>query len=175
MYGSVMWKNVEASSSLRKMRLSSPQSNMRTYRLNALEEYRASSTPYEGSRKSGKKDNFMNIKQRFNYACERVVLWCIRGFLLRHSVVIAKEFGRIDTELKKFQAEVQFVAANHWLHLQHQEEKINAALGYCAALDSSKFGKPVHGSRSAGPIHHEHRESIRKQFTGTRQEGREQQ
>ena len=117
----------------------------------------------------------MNIKQEVNYMYERAVLWCIRGFLLRHSVVIAKEFGRIDAESKKFQAEVQFVAADHFRHLQHLETKTNAALAYCAALDSSKFGKPVHGSRSAGPIHHEHRESIRKQFTGTGQEGREQQ
>jgi len=117
----------------------------------------------------------MNIKQKFNYACERVVLWCIRGFLLRHSVVIAKEFARLDADSKQFRAEVQFVAADHFRHLQHLETKTNAALSYCAALDSAKFGKQVHGSRSAGPIHHELRESIREQFTGTLQEDREQQ
>jgi len=117
----------------------------------------------------------MNIQQRFNEICERVVLWCIRAFLLRYSVVIAKEFARLDADSKQFRAEVQFVAADHFRHLQHLETKTNAALAYCAALDSSKYGKPAYGSRSAGPIHHEHRESIRKQFTGTLQEDREKQ
>ena len=66
----------------------------------------------------------MNIKQKLQYLCERAVVWTLRRVLLNYSAVVAREISRIDANSQTLQKQVQYVAADHWKHLN----ELNARL-----------------------------------------------
>ena len=66
----------------------------------------------------------MSISQKIQYVAERVIVWTLRRVLLNYSSVVAREITRIDANSRTFQKQVQFVAADHWKHLN----ELNARL-----------------------------------------------
>ena len=53
---------------------------------------------------------------------EKIALWAIRAFLVRHSAVIAKSFMARDAEFAKFKGEVIRVATDHHARLRKLEK-----------------------------------------------------
>ena len=57
------------------------------------------------------------ITKRIQYAFERLILLCIRPFLVKYSAVIAQHVDRLDIEAAKFKNEVILVCTDHFRHL----------------------------------------------------------
>jgi len=67
----------------------------------------------------------MNIKQKIQYVAERVVVWTLRRVLVNYSAVVAREITRLDAHAAKLQTAVQFVAADHWKHLNDLNARLS--------------------------------------------------
>jgi hypothetical protein len=67
------------------------------------------------------------IFQSIKGTVERVLLWAIRAFLVRYSVVIAQQFAKRDAEAIAFKAAVIAVAGDHHARLLKLEQTAQLA------------------------------------------------
>ncbi|HZQ90379.1 MAG TPA: hypothetical protein VFA60_01145 [Terriglobales bacterium] len=63
---------------------------------------------------------------KLQYRAERVVVWALRRCLTGYSAVVACEVARINAEHRQLRAEAQFVAADHWRHLNELHARLTA-------------------------------------------------
>lgn len=72
---------------------------------------------------------FQKFIQLLQQSCERFIVFGLRRCMDAYSVVIAKEFNRVDAEAQQFRSEVRYVAADHFRSLQALHARLSKLEG----------------------------------------------
>jgi len=64
------------------------------------------------------------LKQFVRHKAERFCVWALQQCLTKQAWVLTREFKRLTDRADTFEAEVQFVAADHYKHLNALHERM---------------------------------------------------